>query len=145
MEFTKRRNLNRGFMKLEVWNDAVELFALVDKILGETHGVELRLKARIMDSAQSISANISEGYGRKSLNEYLYFLNVSLGSPAELMTRMIGLKSIKQLAAVSFDAFDVCHYKVENRLLALIKSLQVKRREGSWETEIREPSRPFLP
>jgi hypothetical protein len=27
MEYTKRRNLNRGYMKLEVWQQGMELFA----------------------------------------------------------------------------------------------------------------------
>jgi four helix bundle protein len=143
VEHTKRRNLNRGYMKLEVWNDAMELFVFVDKIVGETTNVELRLKAQILGSAQSVSANISEGYCRKSINEYLYFLNVSLGSLGELMTRMIGLKTSHRLKDGQFESFDEFHYKVENKLLALKKSLQAKRREGSWKEEIREPRRPY--
>jgi len=31
----------------------------------------------LIDAVQSISANIAEGYCRKSINEYLYFLNVA--------------------------------------------------------------------
>ena len=77
MVYSHRRNLNRGYMKLEVWNDAIELFALVHKILDEAHNLDLRLKGQILDAAQSVSANIAEGYGRKSINEYLYFLNVA--------------------------------------------------------------------
>ena len=136
VEHTKRRNLNRGYMKLDVWNDSIELFTLVDSILTKISGLDLRLKGQILDAAQSISSNISEGYGRKSINEYLYFLNVARGSLAELMTRMVGLKMINRLADGSFESFDECHYRTENRLLALIKSLEAKRRTGSWESEI---------
>jgi four helix bundle protein len=145
MEHTRRRNLNRGFMKLEVWNDAMELFALVDKILGDLHGVQLRLRGQILDSAQSVSSNISEGYCRRTINEYPYFLNVSLGSMGEVMTRMIGLKATRRLTESSFESFDELHYRVENKLLALIKSLQEKRREGSWEQEIHERPQPYAP
>jgi len=141
LEFTKRRNLNRGYMKLEVWNDAMELFALVEKILREISSLDFRLRGQILDAAQSVSSNISEGYGRKSINEYLYFLNVALGSLAELMTRMVGLRITDRVAEASFDMFDECHYKTENKLLALIKALQVKRRTGTWEAEIRETRR----
>jgi four helix bundle protein len=144
MEFTKRRNLNRGYMKLEVWNDAIELFALVDSILGKMSSLDLRLRGQILAAAQSVSSNISEGYGRRSINEYLYFLNVSLGSLAELMTRMVGLKTTQRIADASFDRFDECHYKTEHKLRALVKSLQAKRRKGSWESEIRDPGQPYM-
>ena len=144
MEFTKRRNLNRGYMKLEVWNDAIELFAIVERILKDIPGLDLRLKGQILDAAQSVSSNISEGYGRKSINEYLHFLNVSLGSMAELMTRMVGLKITGRFADPTFDRFDECHYKTENKLLALVKSLQAKRRSGLWEWEIRDPGQPYM-
>jgi hypothetical protein len=30
MEYTKRRNLNRGYMKLEVWQRGMDLFEMVD-------------------------------------------------------------------------------------------------------------------
>jgi len=114
---------------------------LVEKILKEISSLDFRLRGQILDAAQSVSSNISEGYGRKSINEYLYFLNVSLGSLAELMARMIGLKITGLLADPTFDIFDECHYKTENKLLALIKALQVKRRTGTWEAEIRETRR----
>ena len=142
--YTERRNLNRGYMKLDVWNDAIQLFALVEKILSEIEGLDRRLKSQILDATQSISANLSEGYGRRSISEYLYFLNVSLGSSAELMTRMIGLRAIGRLAPESFEFFDQFHYRVENKLLSLVKSLQSKRHSGSWETEVHEPRRTYI-
>ena len=30
MEYTQRKNLNCGYMKLDVWNDAINLFQLVN-------------------------------------------------------------------------------------------------------------------
>ena len=143
MEYTRRRNLNRGFMKLNVWNDAIDLYALVGEILRGMGSLDLRLKSQILDAAHSVSANIAEGYGRKSINEYLYFLNVSLGSLSELMTRMIGLRRTDTLTQASFEDFDECHYKVENRLIALIGSLQDKRRTGTWKSEFHEPTHPL--
>jgi four helix bundle protein len=59
-----RRNLNRGYMKLEVWNDAVSLFELVYSNLAAIH-IDLKSRSQIIDSAQSVSANIAEGYCRK--------------------------------------------------------------------------------
>ena len=136
MGYTERKNLNRGYMKLDVWNDAIDLFQLVNNILLKIERLDFKLKAQILDAAQSISSNIAEGYCRRSINEYLQFLNISLGSSGELMTRIIGLKSIKQINEETFEEFDKLHYSVENKLLSLIKSLQLKRKKGTWDQEI---------
>ena len=127
-------------MKLEVWNDAIELFGMVYQNVSGTDGIDFKPRNQIFDAAQSISANISEGYCRRTINEYLQFLNIALGSSGELMTRMIGLKKIRKISDEKFDAFDKFHYQVENKLLALIKALQTKRKDGVWEERIREPS-----
>ncbi len=117
-------------MKLEVWQDAMELFKLTSGIMCGTPNVDFRLRGQILGSAQSIASNIAEGYCRRSINEYLYFLNVALGSSGEVMTRVIGVKLIGQLREKDFESFDELHYKVENKLLALVKSLQAKRSDA---------------
>lgn len=59
-----RRNLNRGYIKLEVWNDAVSLFENVYNCIAGIRNIDLKNKSQIIDSAQSVSANIAEGYCR---------------------------------------------------------------------------------
>jgi four helix bundle protein len=137
-EYTKRYNLNRGFMKLEVWRNSIELFKLSVEITHLISGLDLKLKSRILDSVQSISANIAEGYCRKSISEYLHFLNISLGSSGELFTRVIGLNEMKLITADQFNEFDCKHYEVENKLLALVKSLQDKQKDGTWDNKVHE-------
>jgi hypothetical protein len=39
-----------------------------------------------------------------------------------------------------FDEFDKKHYEVENKLLALVKSLQEKKHDNTWIQEIHEPN-----
>ncbi len=138
MEVTKRHNLNRGYMKLEVWQNSIELFKLASDVLDKIKNPDFKLRSQLLDAAQSISSNISEGYCRRSLNEYLYFLNVALGSCGELFTRLIGLKTIKLVSSNDFENLDILHFKVENKLLALIKSLQSKRQNGNWDQQIHE-------
>ncbi len=139
MEYTCRRNLNRGYMKLEVWNDSINLFRLINLKILEIPKLDFKLKAQILDAAQSISSNIAEGYCRRSLNEYLYFLNIALGSCGELLTRSIGLRKIDLISSENFEEIDKLHYAVENKLLALIKALQSKRIDGNWDQAIHEP------
>lgn len=145
MEYTKRRNLNRGYMKLEVWNDAIRLLGIVRKVINGKSGVDLKLRSQILDSAQSISANIAEGYCRRSLKEYLQFLSIALGSSGELMTRIIRFREFYALADSLFEEFDMLHYCVENKLLSLIKSLQMKRKTDTWQEEIHDPLERYLP
>ena len=136
MEYTKRRNLNRGYMKLEVWNEAIRLLGVVKKVLSMQTQIDIRLRGQIVDAAQSISANIAEGYCRRTINEYLQFLAIALGSSGELMTRIIGFREFYELKDDLFEEFDTLHYSVENKLLSLVKSLQMKRKTGTWQEEI---------
>ena len=97
----------------------------------------------MLDSAHSIPANIAEGYCRRTVNEYLLFLNVALGSAGELMSRVIGLKEARVIDLHEFEEFDKKHYEVENKLLNLVKAVQAKRREGTWIQELHEPLEPY--
>jgi four helix bundle protein len=130
MEYTKRRNLNRGYMKLEAWQRGMDLFVTAFRL---SQGVsDLKLKSQFRDAAQSVSANIAEGYGRRSLPEYLQFLYTAKGSLAEALTRVIGLLNVKFISNDEFEGFDKLHYEVENKLLRLIESLENKRGTNEW-------------
>jgi len=131
-EHSKRRNLNRGYMKLRVWQDAMELAQLISKTLNDISGLDFRLKGQIINAVQSVSANIAEGYCRRTLGEYLYFAYVALGSLGETLTRIIGLRQMGFLTEEAFDQIDAEHYKVENELLKLTSSLQRKQRTSKW-------------
>ncbi len=130
MEYTKRRNLNRGYMKLEAWQRGMDLFVLAFRL--STGVSDFKLKSQFRDAAQSVAANIAEGYGRRSLPEYLQFLYTAKGSLAVTLTRAIGLRSVKFISDDDFEDFDKLHYEVENKLLRLIESLETKRRTNDW-------------
>jgi four helix bundle protein len=135
---TELRNKNRGYMKLIVWQKAMQLFELVWNIAFTEAKIDFKLRSQLADAAQSVSANISEGYGRRSVKEYIQFLYVGLGSMAETMTRAIGLKQTRQISGERFREFDLLHYEVENRLLRLIEKLEQKRDDEDWIARIAE-------
>jgi four helix bundle protein len=141
---TERRNKNRGYMKLIVWQKAVQLFELVWEIIFIEAKIDFKLRSQLADAAQSVSANISEGYGRRSINEYIQFLYYALGSLAETMTRAIGLKQTKQIPAARFEDLDLVHYEVENRLLRLIEKLEEKRDDEDWVARIAEDPEEYM-
>src|ERR1039457_2735368 len=130
MEYTKRRNLNRGYMKLEAWQRGMDLFVMAFRLSANVS--DLKLKSQFRDAAQSVSANIAEGYGRRSLPEYIQYLYIAKGSLAETLTRAIGLHTVKIMAVEEFESFDQLHYEVENKLLRLIESLELKRQTHDW-------------
>lgn len=138
MEYTKRRNLNRGYMKLEVWQRGMDLFELAFGLSARVS--DFKLKSQFVDAAQSIAANIAEGYGRRSLAEYLPYLYTAKGSAAEAFTRAAGLWRVKLIADSGFERFDALHYEVENKLLRLIESLEAKRGTTEWQDSLPHPS-----
>jgi len=135
---TNLRNKNRGYMQLVVWQKAMNLFELVWSVTFSENKIDFKLRSQLADAAQSVSANIAEGYGRRSAAEYVQFLYYSLGSLAETMTRAIGLKQTGQIPEERFRELDVLHYEVENRLLRLIEKIETKRDEGDWTARIAE-------
>ena len=125
-------------MNLIVWQKAMELFELAWKTAYVEAKIDFKLRAQFADAAQSIAANISEGYGRRSVKEYIQFLYIALGSAGETMTRAIGLNQTDHLPAARMHEFDLLHYEVENRLLRLIEKLEQKRDDEDWIARISE-------
>ncbi|PYK16954.1 MAG: four helix bundle protein [Verrucomicrobia bacterium] len=140
---TGLRNKNRGYMKLIVWQKAMELFELVWNIVFIETRIDFKLRSQIADAAQSIASNIAEGYGRRFISEYIQFLYYALGSMAETMTRAVGLKQTKPISAERFHDFDLLHYEVENRLLRLIEKLEQKRDDEDWIARIAEDPKEY--
>ena len=130
MEYTARRNLNRGYMKLEVWQRGIDLFVMSCRLCKDVP--DYKLQSQLRDAAQSVSANVAEGYGRRSLSEYLQHLYIAEGSLGESLTRAIGSRAAGFISKSDFEGFDKLHYEVENKLLRLIGSLEKKRGTSQW-------------
>lgn len=84
---------NSGAMnhkELEVWKKSMMLAELIYAISKDFPNTEsYGMTSQIRRSAVSIPSNIAEGAGRKSDKEFLYHLNISLGSLAELETQYL--------------------------------------------------------
>lgn len=128
-----RKNINRGFKKLRVWQDAISLYALAYKLFSNFPFELKKVAANSIDAAHSISRNISEGYCRRSLKEYLNHLNIALGSCGEFHSCYESFKQANQITNDEYEQLDQLHYKVENALLKLIESLQKKQKDKIWE------------
>ncbi|MCH8170953.1 MAG: four helix bundle protein [Bacteroidetes bacterium] len=65
----RNKNINRGYRKLIVWNEAIELFVFVKKKLNTLKSISFKVKAQIEDSIFSVHSNIAEGHCRRHLKE----------------------------------------------------------------------------
>jgi len=128
-----RKNINRGFKKLRAWQDAILLYVLAYKMFSKFPFELKKVAANSIDAAHSISRNISEGYCRRSLKEYLNHLNIALGSCGEFHSCYESFKQANQITNDEYEPLDQLHYKVENTLLKLIESLQKKQKDQNWQ------------
>ena len=127
-----RKNRNRGYQKLTVWNDAIEYYVLTCDVFRSFPYELKRVASQQIASADSVHRNIAEGYCRRSIREYLNFLNISLGSLGESVSGLISYRKAEQVSEVQFEKLDALAYKLENGLLKLVESLERKRDRGDW-------------
>jgi len=115
------------------WRDAVSLYVLACKIVMKVPFELKKVASNSIDAAHSISRTIAEGYCRRSLKEYLNYLNYALGSCGEFHSCYESFKKAGQITDDEYENLDNLHFKVENSLLKLIETLQRKQKEASWE------------
>ena len=126
------RNINRGYRQLIVWQDAIEYYALTCQIFRPFPSELRRVAANQIAAVDSIHRNIAEGYCRRTIREYLQYLNIALGSAGESVSGLHAYHRAGQITNEQFAASDALAYKLENGLKRLIESLQEKKQDGSW-------------
>ncbi len=127
-----RKNKNRGYQKLTVWNDAMSYYAMTQEVFRKFPYELKRVAGQAIGSSDSIHRNIAEGYCRRSIREYLNFLNIALGSLGESVSGLHAYRHAKQISEEDFEKLDSLAYKIENGLLKLVESLEQKREQGDW-------------
>jgi four helix bundle protein len=127
-----RRNKNRGYQKLRVWNDAVEYYKQTWEVFRKLTGELRRVASQQIASSDSVHRNIAEGYCRRSIHEYLKFLYIALGSLGESVSGLHACRASKQISLEDFERLDELAFKLENGLLKLVQALEEKRELGEW-------------
>jgi len=122
----------RGFRKLVAWEKADELASAVFQALKERQAPPW-LAAQTIRAAVSVPANIAEGYTRGALKDYLRFLDIARGSLAELEYYLHFMVTNQLMDPCAYDGLARLHSEVGNLLVALIRSLRLKLKEGSWD------------
>ena len=128
----RNKNINRGFRKLEVWQEAIALYVFVKEQIRSIDSVPFKIKAQIEDSIFSCHSNIAEGYCRRSLKENIQFNNIALGSLGENYSQIYALFMARDIEVEWFNQYDSKHYSVENKLINYNKS-QIKQLKNKSE------------
>ena len=127
-----RKNKNRGYQKLRVWSEAIEYYQQTFRIFRKFPYVTKRVAGQAIASSDSVHRNIAEGYCRRSIHEYLNFLNIALASLGESVSGLFACRASGQINEEEFENLDTRAYKLENGLLKLVESLERKRASGDW-------------
>jgi len=127
-----RRNKNRGYQKLRVWNDAVTYYKQTWEVFRKLPYELRRVASQQIASSDSVHRNIAEGYCRRSIHEYLKFLYVALASLGESVSGLFSYREAKQISVEDSERLDEVAFKLENSLLKLVQSLEEKRELGEW-------------
>ena len=115
-----------------VWNDAIQYYVLTCEIFRSLPYDLKRVASQQIASVDSVHRNIAEGYCRRSIKEYLNFLNIALGSLGESVSGLSAYAKSKQISGEVFEKLDALAYKLENGLLKLVEGLEKKRDRGDW-------------
>ncbi len=127
-----RRNKNRGYQKLRVWHDAIEYYKCVCETFEKFPYLYKRIASQEIASSDSVHRNIAEGYCRRSIREYLNFLNIALGSLGESVSGIYAYNKTELISKEDFERLDALAFKIENELLKLVETLEQKRNNGDW-------------
>ena len=120
------KNKNRGYQQLRVWQDAIEFYRLTSHVFRKLPYELKRVGSQAIAASDSVHRNIAEGYCRRSIREYLNFLNIALGSLGESVSGLHAYRTAGQISDEDFSALDLLAYKLENGLLKLVESLERK-------------------
>ncbi len=116
-----------NFRKLDVWSKAMVIAVEILK-LNETLPYHKRngLSKQIERSAVSVPSNIAEGSGRKSLKEYLHFLNIASASSYELETQIMIAQQTNYYSETDIEPIIKNILQTQKMLYGLILSIQKK-------------------
>ncbi len=114
----------RSYRDLVVWQKAMSMVTGAYRLAKgfpkeEVYGLTSQLRR----SALSIPANIAEGYGRKSTQDYLRFLNIANGSLFELQTLLEISRNLEYIPEESFANHFEMSREVERMLSSLIRKV----------------------
>src|SRR5277367_6568334 len=106
-----RRNKNRGYQQLRVWEDAIALYVETCRLFRPPAFEMKRVVGQAIASADSVHRNIAEGYCRRSIHEYIQHLYIALSSLGESVSGYHAYRKAGQLFEENFETLDQQAFK----------------------------------
>ncbi len=117
----------QSYRDLRVWQESVNLAESCYRLTKTFPKEELYgMTTQIRRASVSIAANIAEGYGRKTREEYIQFLYIAQGSLKELETHWLISQRVELASPQSVNPILNQCESVGRLLLTLIRALENK-------------------
>lgn len=114
-----------SFEEIKAWQKAHEITLKIYKITtNDKFAKDYGLRDQIQRSSVSIMANIAEGHGRRSNNEFANFLNIARGSVAETLSHLYIAKCLDYIDKSEFENIYSSLEEISKMTLALAKYLR---------------------
>src|SRR5438046_7764588 len=113
------------FEEIKAWQKAREITLHVYRATSNGNfAKDFGLKDQIRRASVSIMANIAEGHGRRSNNEFANFLNLARGSAAEVQSHLHVAYGIGYIDKVGFESLYSKVTEISRMLLSLAQYLR---------------------
>lgn len=107
----------KSHKELVVWKFSYELCLLVYRVTKRFPKEEIFvLVSQMRRAALSVPSNISEGFTRRTANDFRQFLHIANGSATELETQLSLAKDLNYIT-------DTDYQEIQTKLLAVLKML----------------------
>ena len=117
----------KNYRDLKVWQKSYQLCLDIYKMTKRFPKEEkYGLTSQIRRAALSVPSNIAEGYGRKTMPDYIRSLYIAYGSNCELETQLLLSGDLGYVKVEEFNKLQADIGELERMLKALITSLENK-------------------
>jgi len=113
----------KDFWEIDAWKEARNL---TNKIYKINFLRDFGIQDQIRRSSISIMANIAEGFGRQSKNEFLRFLDIARGSCSETQSHLFICKDLGYLENDLFNELIMQCQTIAKIITGLMKKLRTK-------------------
>ena len=115
----------RDYRDLKVWTKAHRLTLAIYRCTEQFPKTEMfGITSQIRRASVSIEANLAEGCGRRSDGEMARFVQIAMGSGAELSCHLLISKDLGYLSGVDYKALSEQSTEVSRMLSALAEKLR---------------------
>ena len=122
-----------GYKRLIVWQNAERLRSQIYQITRRFKPIEFRRVTQMTDAARSTKQNIQEGYKCGSLGGYIRYLNVSLGSLAEVKGDVDDCFQDGLITLEEFKELDKLCGTTDYLFKKMIKSMYQAQKSSTWK------------